>query len=180
MSQPISRLWLLGPPVAILISLLVYYAKFQTVRRWVDDKFPWVEDNIGSRLPPLVEEVRAPSVPRRAAAPSATPAPTIVPTPAPPPVVAAPVAPSFFARDGTVDVQKLAAERSAWPQVVTLKTAKEFPAVVNGKVVGKVVAPVGAEAKLSSIQDGKLGVEYQGGGAWLSVEETDLAQRLRH
>jgi hypothetical protein len=63
---------------------------------------------------------------------------------------------------------------------VLLKKAQEFPAVVAGKVVGKVEAPTGTEARLMSIQDGKLGVEYRGGGAWVAVEETDLAQRLRH
>jgi hypothetical protein len=73
---------------------------------------------------------------------------------------------------------KLASDRTAWPKTVTLKTAREFPAVVNGKVAGKIAVPAGTEANLVSIQGGKLGVEYGGGGAWFAADETDLAQRL--
>lgn len=169
MSNRISRLWLLGPPVAILISLLAYYATFPSVRQWVDARFPWVEENIGSRL----RQPKASPAPRRVAA---APMPETRGEPMADP--ARPAAPSFLAADGSVDVTKLAADRSAWPPTVVLKAAKEFPAVVGGKVVGKVNVPAGTEAKLVSIQDGKLGLEYQGGGAWLAIEETDLAKRL--
>ncbi len=178
MSKPISRLWLLGPPVAILISLLAYYAMFRSMRQWVDARFPWVEVNIGRRLPPFADAPRPSPAPRRIAT-SAAPSPPSEPLPEPPRPVATPAPPSFLSADGTVDVKKLAADRSAWPPTVVLKTAKEFPAVVDGKVVGKVNVPIGSEARLVAITDGKLGVEYQGGGAWLTVEETDLAQRLR-
>ena len=177
MSKPISRLWFLGPPAAILLSLLVYYAKFDSVRRWVDPRFPWVADHIGSRLPALPNESPVPSAPRHASGPSPSSRESEE-TPLFPASAAPPLGPSFIAPDGSVDVRKLAADRTAWPKTVKLKLAKEFPAVVNGKVVGKIEAPVGTEAKLVSIQDGQLGVEYQGGGAWLTVDETDLAQRL--
>lgn len=178
MSKPISRLWFLGPPAAILLSGLVYYAKFNSVRRWVDTRFPWVEDHVGSHLPPLADESRAASPPRRVATPAPPPNPS-EPAPDPQRSIAPPAAPSFLTPDGRVDMTKLTANRSAWPPAVALKTAKEFPAVVNGKVVGRVEVPAGTEARLISVQDGKLGVEYRGGGAWLTVEETDLAQRLR-
>ena len=39
------------------------------------------------------------------------------------------------------------------------------------------IAPAGAEANLKMIRDGKVGVEYQGGGALVPVEDTDLAVR---
>jgi len=55
--------------------------------------------------------------------------------------------------------------------------ATDFPAVVNGRVAGMIHAPAGTEVKLAKISDGRLGVEYQGGGAWLLVEETDLVAR---
>lgn len=184
MSTPISRLWFLGPPVAILISLLAYYAKFPSMRHWVDSRFPWVAENVGSHLPALVDE--SPTPPSKSKTVQSRPAVESQPpvrseaAPEAPQVLAPPVAPTFVAPDGTVDMQKLAVHRNAWPQTVVLKKAKEFPAVVNGKAVGKVEVPAGTEARLVSIQDGKLGLEYQGGGAWLTVEETDLAQRLPH
>ena len=57
------------------------------------------------------------------------------------------------------DLQKLARDRSLWPKKVILKKPVTFPAVVNGKVVGNLVAPVGTEANLMAIKDGKLGSE---------------------
>jgi hypothetical protein len=179
MSKPISRLWFLGPPAAILLSAFVYYAKFQSVRRWVDAKSPWVEENVGSRLPQFLEERKVVNTPRRSVSspPSDSAGEPILEPPKP---AVTPLPPSFLAADGSVDLKKLASDRGAWPPAVVLKRAKEFPAVVNGKVVGKVEVPLGTEAKLVSIKDGKLGLEYRGGGAWLAVEETDLAQRLRH
>ena len=178
MSKPISRLWLLGPPAAIVLSLLVYYAKFQSVRRWVDTRFPWVEENIGSHLSSFTDGSRGSTAPHRTAASSAITAPS-EPNLEPARPISARGVPSFFALDGTLDLKKLAADRGAWPQTVILRKAMAFPAVVNGKVVGKVEVPTGTEAKLVSIKDGKLGVEYRGGGAWLAVDETDIAQRLR-
>lgn len=179
MSKHISRLWILGPPFAIGVSLLAYYSTFRPVRQWVDAKFPWVEENIGSRLPPMASETKSAPAPRRAAPPRAN-LPSREPAPEEPPrPVAPPPPPTFFAADGSVDLPRLAADRNAWPATVILKKAKQFPAVVNGKVVGKVEVPTGAEAKVVAIQDGKIGVEYQGGGAWLTVDETDLPQRLR-
>ena len=181
MSQPISKLWLLGPPFAIAISAFVYYAQFPWARKWVDDRFPWVEVNIGRRLreipgqatagPPRVHSTTRMSTPVAEISP-------VAPEPAPAPA-ATPAPPSYLAADGRVELEKRAADRTAWPRMVTLKKPRRFPAVVNGKVVGHVEAPVGTELNLVSIQNGQLGVEYRGGGAWMPVEETDLAQRLR-
>jgi hypothetical protein len=88
------------------------------------------------------------------------------------PVAPAPATPRVF------DLQQLARDPAHWPRKVTLKKPATFPAVVNGKVVGSLIAPTGAEANLKSIKDGKVGLEYQGGGAWLAVEDTDLAARV--
>jgi hypothetical protein len=76
------------------------------------------------------------------------------------------------------DLQELARDPAHWPKSVTLKKAASFPAVVGGKVVGSLTAPVGSEANLKMIKDGKIGLEYQGGGAWLAVDDTDLATRV--
>lgn len=177
MSRPISKLWLLGPPVAILISLVAYYGTFRSVRDWVDARFPWVEVNIGRRLPTFANDSKTTLTPARVATPAIDtprePAAESVRPPAPPP------APSFVGTDGKVDLPKLGADRSAWPRTVVLKRTTEFPAVVDGKVVGKVNVPLGAEAKLVAIQDGRIGLEYQGGGAWVAPADTDLAERLQ-
>jgi hypothetical protein len=79
-----------------------------------------------------------------------------------------------------VDTEKLGKTREAWPKTVRLRKAVAFPAVVSGKAVGQVEAPAGSEANLVKIENGKLGVEYFGGGAWVAVDDTDLAQRLSH
>jgi hypothetical protein len=80
--------------------------------------------------------------------------------------------------DGRVDFAKLAADRTAWPSTVRLKKKREFPVVINGKQVGKVEAPVGTETRLVTLEGGHLGLEFRGGGAWVPLEETDLAKRL--
>ncbi|MEA3211975.1 MAG: hypothetical protein QOE70_5032 [Chthoniobacter sp.] len=186
MTKHPSKLWLLGPPAVILLTIFAYYAKYSWAREWVDDRFPWIADNIGSHLPALVVDLRGKDPNARLY--GTTPAPARIPVrvpvkvPVEPPPVPPPafVPPTFVGPDGTVDVPKLAADRAAWPKTVALKKAMEFPAVVNGKVVGKVAVPPGTEANLVSIQEGKLGLEYQGGGGWIAVEETDLAQRLQH
>ena len=60
-----------------------------------------------------------------------------------------------------------------------LKKAVEVPAVVGGKEVGKVTVTAGTEVNMARIKDGKVGIEYQGGGVWLTPEETDVMERVR-
>ena len=45
-------------------------------------------------------------------------------------------------------MERFAANPSLWPKKVKLRTTIEFPAVLNGKVVGKIQAPPGTEANL--------------------------------
>src|SRR5882757_5235342 len=122
MSKPISRLWLLGPPFAILLSILVYYAKFRSVREWVDARFPWVAENVGSRLPDLPEAVVVRPAPHKEPAASSSPAHPVpgpeptAPAPEAPNLLAPPKPPSFFAPDGSVDIGKLAVNRTEWPK----------------------------------------------------------------
>ena len=143
----------------VLLALLlgagaVSYWKVQGTRDFVDQKMPFVKGTLA----------------RFGAAPAdapgdAAPAPTdAVPAPAP--------APAFtFAT--------LAADPTAWPRTVRLKKAVEIPAVVGGKEVGKVTVKAGTEVSLARIKDGKVGIEYQGGGAWLTPEETDVMERAQ-
>jgi len=179
MNNQLSKLWILGPPFAILVSAFVYYAMFPSMRTWVDARSPWIRDHIGSRLPPRDddsggrESAAQANARRREAEERAAAAQTMPPSP-----VATPK-PSFVGPDGAVDLSRLAGDRAAWPKTVRLKAAREFPAVVNGKKVGTIAAPAGSEASLVAIQAGKLGVEFKGGGAWVDPAETDLPVRLR-
>jgi hypothetical protein len=77
------------------------------------------------------------------------------------------------------DIATFAAHPETWPKSVAIKAETEFPAVLNNKKVGTLRAPAGSEVHLVQVQNGKLGVEYQGGGKWLDPEATDLIQRVQ-
>jgi hypothetical protein len=175
MSQQLSKWWFMGPPFAIGVSLLAYYAVFPSFRGWVDGHFPWAASHIGIYLPARDADEQ---FKRRSTA--VKPMVPVAPTPAPaPPPPARPPAPVYLTADGGVDLEKLAANRADWPKAVVLRKAKGFPAVVDGKAVGSAILPKGTEVHLLKIEAGKLGLEYRGGGAWADVDETDLADRMR-
>ena len=141
----------------VLLALLlvvgaVSYWKVKGTRDFVDQKMPFVKETLS----------------RFGAAPADAPSDAssttdAVPAPAP----------------ALMTFQTLAADPTAWPRAVRLKKAVEIPAVVGGKEVGKVMVKAGTEVNLARIKDGKVGVEYQGGGAWLEPDETDLMERVR-
>lgn len=179
MSNRPSALSLLTPLLLILIAGGVYYAKYHWARAWVDERYPWVKEHIGSRLPPLVIAVDANGKPIEENASSAGAVDKDVGSAADSASTAASSnSTQYVSSDAVIDVPRLAADPSSWPKTVKLKKAREFPAVVNGKAVGKIVAPPGSEARLVAIQAGKLGLEFRGGGAWVAPEETDIAVRL--
>jgi len=168
-----SVFWLSAFLFSLVFLAAAYYVTSPGVRTAVDGRAPWVR----GLLDPYV---RGPREPVRIA-PQAQPEPES-PKPLPagwiargttPPVEPEAAPPEAF------DLQKLAGDRSAWPSKVALTKAIDFPAVVNGKVVGSLTAPAGTEVGLVTISGGKIGVEYQGGGAWLFVEETDVIARTR-
>ena len=160
----------LAPFLLILIAGFVYYAKYHWARTWVDERIPWVKENIGSRLPSLVIAVDANGNPieESSAATGATNGGESTALTA-----------RYVSGAGVIDLAAFAADRASWPKTVKLRKAREFPAVVDGKAVGKIEAPAGSEARLVAVQAGKLGLEFRGGGAWITPEETDLAMRLR-
>lgn len=162
-----NLLWTFALLASLVFLAFAYYVKSQTMRSAIDARLPWVAANVGSRLPQFEETVIIKTEPKKDSAP----APLVANVPPATPTPAAPAEPEVF------DLNKLAADRASWPAKVTLNKAKNFPAVVNGKVVGELVAPAGTEVGLVKISGGKLGVEYQGGGAWLFVEETDVIAR---
>lgn len=176
MRNEISKLWLLGPPFAILLTLFVYYAQFRVARNWVDARFPWVKENIGEKLKPLDADAPRRVVVSKPSADLLPPESDQRPDPA---AALPPPAPTYLLPDGRVDLEGLAADRAAWPKTVKLKKPQTFPAVVSGKVVGKVEVLAGAEVNLVAVEKTQLGVEYGGGGARVPVEDTDLPARLR-
>ena len=141
----------------VLLALLlgagaVSYWKVKGTRDFVDQKMPFVKETLA----------------RFGTAPPDAPADA-------PPATDAGAAPAPSA----MTFQTLAADPTAWPRTVRLKKAVEIPAVVGGKEVGKVMVKAGTEVNLARIKDGKVGVEYQGGGAWLQPDDTDVMERAR-
>jgi hypothetical protein len=167
--------WSMAFVFSLVFLAAAYYITSQNVRTSVDARAPWVHHYLG----PFVREssdskttaskqssAEAPDTAPRFVETNATPVPTT-----PVPVPAAPPEPEVF------DLNKLAKNPAAWPAKIMINKATDFPAVVNGRKAGMIHVPSGTEVKLAKISDGKLGVEYQGGGAWLLLEETDLVAR---
>lgn len=175
MSQQLSKWWLLGPPFSIMVALLAYYAVFPSFRGWVDARSPWVATHIGIYLSTRDSPERIKRSKAAIAAPDREPPPAATPVPATPP----PLKPIYLMADGAVDLARLSASRADWPKVVVLRAAKEFPAIVGGRKAGAIIVPKGTEVNLLKIEAGNVGVEYHGGGAWVGVNDTDLADRLR-
>ena len=168
MSKSISKLWLLGPPVSLVLAAGALYVKQPWMRDTVDTHCPWVKAGIGKYAPPF--DVVFLGVPDTSAVAPPVPAPEparqSMPTPATPAVK-------------PFDLQKVFADASLWPKSVVLKRPVDFPAVRNGRVIGSVRVPAGAEARMVKVTNGKLGLEYQGGGAWLGPEDTDFIERAK-
>lgn len=116
--------------------------------------------------PPVIQPPPSPPQAAQPAVAEATPEPSATSSVAPTPV------------EATVDLAALSNTPNEWPKAVELKEAVEFPAVLNGKVVGKVKVPPGVHAHLLLVRGGKVGVEYQGGGAMVDVSETDLIEQV--
>jgi hypothetical protein len=168
MSTKPSKIWAFALPVSLLILASAYYIKVPSARQFIDAHTSLGRQWLG-RFVPEPEVIEIP-----ARKPSKDSAPEIAAYPGP----GASPEPSQSAQPQQMDLPTLATKPELWPKKIVLKKAITFPAVVNGKVVGNLIAPMGAEANLKIIKDGKLGVEYQGGGAWLAVEDTDLASRV--
>jgi hypothetical protein len=171
-----SIFWLSAFLFSLVFLAAAYYVTSPSVRIAIDARAPWVADYLRPYVRGSQEIVQVPSPARpQVEVPEPTPAPAVPVSSLPPaaPVAVAVPTPEVF------DLKKLAANRAGWPAKVAIKKDTDFPAVVNGKVVGSLIAPAGTEVGLVTISGGKLGVEYQGGGAWLFVEETDLIARTQ-
>ncbi len=177
MSSTKSKLWGLALPLSLVFLAGVYYIKIASFRGWVDARTAVPKQYLGQFVKD--PEVRTIVVededgkPVRKAAPgadaiadSAPVSPIVKPSTPPAPRVI----PQW---------PQIASDPSLWPKKVVIKEDIKFPAVVNGKQVGSLVAPAGTEVNVKVIQNEKVGVEYRGGGAWLTVEQTDLIARAQ-
>lgn len=169
-----SVFWTFAFLFSLVLLAAAYYVTRPGMRTMVDARAPWVR----SYLQPYIRESSV----------SERPAPRPIAddeVPEPQPAISTsatqrpPVASPEVAPPEPFDLKKLAANRAGWPARVALAKATEFPAVVEGKVVGALTAPAGTEVEVVTISGGKIGVEYQGGGAWLFVEETDVVARTQ-
>ncbi len=133
--------------------ILVTYWRIPGAREMMDQKMPFLKDTLA--------RFDAAPAPADAPADGAATTPDGAPAPA------------------AMTFQTLAADPTSWPRTVRLKKAVQIPAVVGGKEVGKVTVNAGTEVNLAQIRDGKVGIEYHGGGAWLTPEETDVMERTR-
>ena len=183
MSDEHSKLWRLGPTISLALLAGACYFKIPEVRNAVDARFPYFKEKLaecGYQLNPIQQELQQPQ-PSRLRSKSKD---VVISQSTPPPVVE--ILPPTPAPQATPSVKqpvdlltKLGPNRNQWPKTVIIKRLTLFPAVVNGKPTGNQYAKPGAEATLVTIRDGKLGLEYNGGGAWVPPEETDLAERVR-
>ena len=165
--QP-SRLWLIGPPISLMLLAGALYVKVRDVRLFVDRTCPSIRNSVGKYAPPFLVDVKS-----KAFTDVRHPAETVRPTEAAPAPAPTPTPKPF-------DLPTVCADSNRWPKTVSLNKVVEFPAVIECKVVGKVKAPAGSEARVVSVRNGKIGVEYRGGGAWLEFGDTDFVERARH
>jgi len=168
-----SLFWSVAFVFSLVFLAAAYYVTSENVRTGVDARAPWVHGYLGQFVRDSSESKNTTSKQNSAEAPDTAPrfVETNVTPVASTPVPAAPPEPEVF------DLNKLAKNPAAWPAKIMINKPTDFPAVVNGRKAGMIHVPAGTEVKLARISDGKLGVEYQGGGAWLLVEETDLVAR---
>ena len=187
MKRSPSKLWAFGPPIAVILLAMAYYINVPAFRDMVDAWLPFVHQLMAPLAPqPKVVVIDDPGPDARRTPFAGRQQPT---TPRPEPTTQRVLPQSKLPGPGNhvnpsqadqeSDLENLFTDRSCWPKVVTLNRRVEFPAVANGKVIGRLTAPQGAVANLVIVKDGKLGVEYHGGGAWLDVKDTDALARVR-
>jgi hypothetical protein len=162
-------------PLMVVVLIAAYFLKVPSVPKAITERGPWASGVVGRYVDKEVAVTQLP-------APKASDVSAGIPTPMPKPTVLdVQKIPSTPAPATTpFDVRDFAMKRAQWPKTVALTKATEFPVVAKGKVLGYLEAAVGTEVKLLTISGGKLAVEYQGGGAWVFAEETDIASKTTH
>ncbi|MGB8356412.1 MAG: hypothetical protein WCD79_21115 [Chthoniobacteraceae bacterium] len=181
MKKLIGNLVLLA---VLALAGFVYYLKYPDVRAWVDANVPIVKKVAApviaqwdQRFPQPPAAAPADVAPDKTDVAAASPSPAVAPQTSAPSAAVAVSTPAPVS--DTVDIAQLSQSRNEWPKQVVLKKEVEFPAVLDGKVVGSVKAPAGTQALLIVIQAGKAGVEYQGGGAMVDIADTNLIEQVQ-
>lgn len=170
-----GKLWNLALIAFLLVMVAVAYVKMDSYREMVDSKCPWIKEQLAQRGIHLGEPGA------NADAASATPqsGSSITKTGATPSAGKPKLT-------GPVDCSRIAADRSLWPKAVKILRNTEFPAVLDGKEVGKISVPAGTEVSVISVQADKIGVAYSPngqlsnrGGTWINPADTDLISRVQ-
>jgi hypothetical protein len=77
-----------------------------------------------------------------------------------------------------VDWAALSQTPGQWPKTVLMKEAVDFPAMLNGKVVGWIKVPRGSVAKVSAVHADGVTLDYQQTPHKVPVKVTDLEERV--
>ena len=180
---------------SLLACAAVAYYRFEPVREMVDTRCPWIKEQLAQRG--IQFEDKAQIKPVAASVPQQSPVSTVPiekvasthaasETGKPSPAAQQSAATPANAIGTPTDMIQLAANHSFWPKVVKVKKTTVFPAVYQGKEIGKLSVPAGTEVKVISINPEKVAVAYtpdgvmsNAGGAYLQPEETDLFERVR-
>jgi 1,4-alpha-glucan branching enzyme len=111
------------------------------------------------------------SLQRKPVAPPPPPTPTPEPTPTPTPTPTPEPTPS--APDPVV---WLMGNPDRWPPSVILREPADFPALYEGRVVGKIKVPARSEVKLVEIEPDEVTVRYREGKVRLPLDATNLRE----
>ena len=182
--QP-SKIWNVALVFSLLLLAGVLYYRFAPVREIVDAKCPWIKEQLAQHGIQFSGAAAAtPEAPAPANSGAANPPQPLTSAPTRP-LTSAPAQRLAVAQPQPMSLAQIASNQSLWPKVVKIKKPIVFPAVLNGKEVGKLSVPAGTEVKLISVTPEKVGVAYSpdgtmpnAGGAWLLAAETDLIERV--
>ncbi len=164
------NVWPINIALIIAIAAWAMYEFNPSIREKVNAQFPWMARTQSQHVAPQPAATEI-------VQPAETPEPVVNSLPASTPEET-PVAVEPTPTPG-LDIESLSTMRDKWPKSVALKKPMDFPAVVNGKIVGSVHVPAGSEANLVAIKNGMLGLEYHGGGGWHAPDETDVLERAQ-
>ena len=109
--------------------------------------------------------------------PTPTPGPTPITTPTPRPTPEPTPTPAPTPTEEESAIEWLRRNPTFAPQTVRLTEAREFPAVIDGRVRGKTKIPAGASAKLQSWDAYSVTADFAASARKLPRESTDFMQQ---
>src|SRR5581483_7360872 len=112
--------------------------------------------------------------------PAPTPSPTPESTPTPTPEPTATPTPIPSATPTPVEpVSWLMEHKDRWPTEIALIKPVDFPAVINGKVVGSVKVPAGSRLNVIDLEPDAVIASFENGKQRIGIDATDLRQRAQ-